>query len=82
MTDQHLEDLIVHIVTPLVDHPDDIRVIREETDQKIAAPRLSVHKSDTGKVIGKQGRTAKAIRTAVFAAGAQSSKKVQFEIFD
>ncbi|MDO3652792.1 KH domain-containing protein [Bacillus subtilis] len=81
MTDQHLEDLIVHIVTPLVDHPDDIRVIREESDQKIAL-RLSVHKSDTGKVIGKQGRTAKAIRTAVFAAGAQSSKKVQFEIFD
>lgn len=36
MTDQHLEDLIVTIVTPLVDHPDDIRVIREETDQKIA----------------------------------------------
>lgn len=49
MTDQHLEDLIVHIVTPLVDHPDDIRVIREETDQKIAL-RLSVHKSDTVKL--------------------------------
>ncbi|MBG9808842.1 RNA-binding protein [Bacillus subtilis] len=58
-----------------------MRVIREESDQKIAL-RLSVHKSDTGKVIGKQGRSAKAIRTAVFAAGAQSSKKVQFEIFD
>ena len=81
MTDQNLEDLIVSIVAPLVDHPEDITVTKEETDQKIAL-RLSVNKSDTGKIIGKQGRTAKAIRTAVFAAGAQSSKKVQFEIFD
>ncbi|MDQ8091223.1 MULTISPECIES: KH domain-containing protein [Bacillus amyloliquefaciens group] len=81
MTDQNLEDLIVSIVDPLVDHPEDITVTKEETDQKIAL-RLSVNKSDTGKIIGKQGRTARAIRTVVFAAGAQSSKKVQFEIFD
>ncbi|ABS73946.1 KH domain-containing protein [Bacillus sp. L381] len=81
MTDQNLEDLIVSIVAPLVDHPEDITVTKEETDQKIAL-RLSVNKSDTGKIIGKQGRTARAIRTVVFAAGAQSSKKVQFEIFD
>lgn len=81
MTDQNLEDLIVSIVAPLVDHPEDIMVTKEETDQKIA-PRLSVNKSDTGKIIGKQGRTARAIRTVVFATGAQSSKKVQFEIFD
>ncbi|MBV2197655.1 KH domain-containing protein [Bacillus velezensis] len=81
MTDQNLEDLIVSIVAPLVDHPEDITVTKEETDQKIAS-RLSVNKSDTGKIIGKQGRTARAIRTVVFAAGAQSSKKVQFEIFD
>ncbi|MCZ4248601.1 KH domain-containing protein [Bacillus amyloliquefaciens] len=81
MTDQNLEDLIVSIVAPLVDHPEDIAVTKEETDQKIAL-RLSVNKSDTGKIIGKQGRTARAIRTVVFAAGAQSSKKVQFEIFD
>ncbi|QDF55905.1 KH domain-containing protein [Bacillus velezensis] len=81
MTDQNLEDLIVSIVAPLVDHPEDITGHKEETDQKIAL-RLSVNKSDTGKIIGKQGRTARAIRTVVFAAGAQSSKKVQFEIFD
>ncbi|ASF28798.1 RNA-binding protein [Bacillus amyloliquefaciens] len=81
MTDQNLEDLIVSIVAPLVDHPEDITVTKEETDQKIAL-RLSVNKSDTGKIIGKQGRTARAIRTVVFAAGEQSSKKVQFEIFD
>ncbi|AOU00958.1 KH domain-containing protein [Bacillus velezensis] len=81
MTDQNLEDLIVSIVAPLVDHPEDITVTKEETDQKIALC-LSVNKSDTGKIIGKQGRTARAIRTVVFAAGAQSSKKVQFEIFD
>ena len=81
MTDQNLEDLIVSIVAPLVDHPEDITVTKEETDQKIAL-RLSVNKSDTGKIIGKQGRTARAIRTVVFAVGAQASKKVQFEIFE
>lgn len=64
MTDQNLEDLIVSIVAPLVDHPEDITVTKEETDQKIAL-RLSVNKSDTGKIIGKQGRTARADRKSV-----------------
>ncbi|ASB89640.1 KH domain-containing protein [Bacillus sonorensis] len=81
MSDLHLEELIVSLVKPLVDHPDDIQVLKEENDQRIMF-RLSVNREDTGKVIGKKGRTARAIRSVVFAAGAQSSKKVQLEIAD
>ncbi|ATH91398.1 KH domain-containing protein [Bacillus glycinifermentans] len=76
-----MEELIVSLVKPLVDHPDDIQVSKEESERRIVF-RLSVNKEDTGKIIGKKGRTARAIRSVVFAAGAQSSKKVQLEIAD
>jgi len=81
MSDLHLEELIVSLVKPLVDHPDDVQVFREENPERMIF-RLSVNREDTGKIIGKKGRTARAIRSVVFAAGAQSSKKVQLEIAD
>ncbi|AGN36221.1 hypothetical protein CHCC14820_3876 [Bacillus paralicheniformis] len=76
-----MEELIVSLVKPLVDHPDDVQVFREENPERTMF-RLSVNREDTGKIIGKKGRTARAIRSVVFAAGAQSSKKVQLEIAD
>ncbi|EKF37447.1 RNA binding protein [Bacillus xiamenensis] len=76
-----MEELIVSIVKPLVDFPEDIHVSSLEKDEQVIYT-LSVNAEDTGKVIGKQGRTAKAIRTVMFAAGAESSKKVQLEIAD
>ncbi len=81
MSDLHLEELIVSLVKPLVDHPDDVQVFKEDNPERIMF-RLSVNREDTGKIIGKKGRTARAIRSVVFAAGAQSSKKVQLEIAD
>ncbi|MFC1284884.1 KH domain-containing protein [Bacillus paralicheniformis] len=81
MSDLHLEELIVSLVKPLVDHPDDVQVFREGNPERTMF-RLSVNREDTGKIIGKKGRTARAIRSVVFAAGAQSSKKVQLEIAD
>ncbi|EWH22821.1 KH domain-containing protein [Bacillus haynesii] len=81
MSDLHLEELIVSLVKPLVDHPDDVQVFKEENPERTMF-RLSVNREDTGKIIGKKGRTARAIRSVVFAAGAQSSKKVQLEIAD
>ncbi len=81
MSDLHLEELIVSLVKPLVDHPDDVQVFKEENPERIMF-RLSVNREDTGKIIGKKGRTARAIRSVIFAAGAQSSKKVQLEIAD
>ncbi|AOZ87304.1 RNA-binding protein [Bacillus xiamenensis] len=79
MKELSLEELIVSIVKPLVDFPEDIHVSSLEKDEQVIYT-LSVNAEDTGKVIGKQGRTAKAIRTVMFAAGAESSKKVQLEI--
>ncbi|MBG9912621.1 MULTISPECIES: KH domain-containing protein [Bacillus] len=81
MKELSLEELIVSIVEPLVDFPEDIHVSSLEKDEQVIYT-LSVNAEDTGKVIGKQGRTAKAIRTVMFAAGAESSKKVQLEIAD
>ncbi|MBD3858173.1 KH domain-containing protein [Bacillus sp. 28A-2] len=81
MNELSLEELIVSIVEPLVDFPEDIHISSLEKDEQVIYT-LSVNAEDTGKVIGKQGRTAKAIRTVIFAAGAESSKKVQLEIAD
>ncbi|MEW6977730.1 KH domain-containing protein [Bacillus pumilus] len=81
MNELSLEELIVSIVEPLVDFPEDIHVSSLEKDEQVIYT-LSVNAEDNGKVIGKQGRTAKAIRTVIFAAGAESSKKVQLEIAD
>lgn len=74
-----MKQLIETIVKPLVDFPEDVRVNVMEEDQRVTY-NLSVNKSDMGKVIGKQGRVAKAIRTVVYAAGASEQKKLFLEI--
>ena len=74
-------ELIETIVKPLVDHPDDVTVSMDEQANKIVYT-LSVNKNDMGKVIGKQGRVAKAIRTVVYTAASKSDKKVFLEIRD
>ncbi|ALC91004.1 hypothetical protein AM500_15325 [Bacillus sp. FJAT-18017] len=74
-----MKQLIETIVKPLVDYPDDVRVNVAKEDQRVTY-HLSVNKSDMGKVIGKQGRVAKAIRTVVYAAGASEHKKLFLEI--
>ncbi|MED3624251.1 KH domain-containing protein [Neobacillus thermocopriae] len=74
-----MKELIETIVKPLVDFPDDVLVQIKEDDSKITY-HLSVNKADIGKVIGKQGRVAKAIRTVVYAAGSSQQKKIFLEI--
>ena len=71
--------LIDTIVTSLVDHPKYVKITSKEDDNTITYT-LSVHKEDMGKVIGKQGRVAKAIRTVVYAAGSTQHKKIYLEI--
>jgi predicted RNA-binding protein YlqC (UPF0109 family) len=75
----NLEELIADIVTPLVDHPEEVRIEKDEKNQVVSLI-LSVNEQDIGKIIGKEGRTAQAIRTVLAAAGAQSSKKIKLEI--
>jgi uncharacterized protein len=74
-----MKALIESIVRPLVDHPEDIVITEEENDYKIRY-HLTVHESDVGKVIGKNGRIAKAIRTVVYAAGSDVKKKIYLDI--
>jgi predicted RNA-binding protein YlqC (UPF0109 family) len=74
-----LKELIETIVKPLVDFPEDVKVEVIEEDQRVTY-QLSVNKTDMGKVIGKQGRVAKAIRTVVYAAGSSQNKKIFLEI--
>lgn len=77
-----MEQLIETIVKPLVDYPGDVRVTADEQDSRIIY-KLSVNPEDMGKVIGKQGRVAKAIRTIVYsAASSHHGKKVFVDIID
>ncbi|AUJ26706.1 MULTISPECIES: KH domain-containing protein [Virgibacillus] len=74
-----MKALIETIVTSLVDHPEDIVITETEEETKIVY-HLSVHPEDVGKVIGKNGRIAKAIRTVVYAAKTNSNKRVYLDI--
>jgi predicted RNA-binding protein YlqC (UPF0109 family) len=81
MNANEMKELIEAIVKPLVDSPEHVEITELVTENQITY-RLSVEKEDIGKVIGKQGRIAKAIRTVVYAAGSNSSKRIQLEIND
>ncbi|NLP37212.1 MAG: KH domain-containing protein [Firmicutes bacterium] len=74
-----MKELVEYIARALVDNPDDVRVEQIEDEQSITL-ELHVAPDDMGKVIGKQGRIAKAIRTVVNAAAAGEKKRVLVEI--
>jgi len=75
-----MKDLILSIVKPIVDYPDEVGVREVEENHRITY-HLSVNEHDIGKVIGRHGRVAKAIRTVVYAAaGLKQHKKVYLEI--
>lgn len=74
-----MKELIKTIVQPLVDHPNEV-VVDEKSDDRNVIYLLTVHKEDMGKVIGKQGRVIKAIRTVVYAAGTGHNKRIHLEI--
>jgi uncharacterized protein len=76
-----MKDLVEHIARALVDHPEDVQVTVVEGPQS-AVLELRVHAEDLGKVIGKQGRTAKAIRTLLSASGMKLRKRYTLEIVE
>lgn len=74
-----MEELVRYIACTLVDHPEQVQVKTVDGPESVII-ELSVGPEDMGKVIGKQGRIAKAIRTVVKAASAKSPKPVFVEI--
>ena len=76
-----MKELVEVIAKALVDDPDSVAVTERE-DKKATVLEVKVADSDMGKVIGKQGRIAKAIRSVVKAAAAKEDKKVIVDILD
>ncbi|GIO10831.1 UPF0109 protein [Cohnella xylanilytica] len=74
-----MEQLIRVIARALVDHPEDVQIQVKE-DARGLVYELSVHPDDVGKVIGKQGRIAKALRTVVASAAVKERRRVIVDI--
>lgn len=76
-----MKELVEAIARALVDHPDQVQVRSVEGEQ-VTVLELRVHPEDLGKVIGRQGRTAKSIRTILGAAGMKLRKRLTLEILE
>jgi predicted RNA-binding protein YlqC (UPF0109 family) len=76
-----LAELLEYLARRLVDEPDAVRVERVEEEDTVVL-RLHVAQEDLGKVIGRQGRIARALRTIVRAGCARERRRVQLEIVD
>ena len=76
-----MKELVEVIAKALVDDPESV-VVNEREEKKTTVLEVLVAESDMGKVIGKQGRIAKAIRSVVKAAAAKEDKKVIVDIMD
>jgi predicted RNA-binding protein YlqC (UPF0109 family) len=76
-----MKELIKHIAEALVDHPEKVTVSITEGRQS-SVLELRVAKADIGKVIGKQGRTAGAMRTILNAAAAKEKKRIVLEVLE
>jgi len=76
-----VKELLEHLAKALVEHPEQVRVESRE-DERSVTLELLVAPTDMGKVIGRHGRIAKAIRTVVSAAAVTEKKKVFVEIIE
>jgi predicted RNA-binding protein YlqC (UPF0109 family) len=76
-----MKELIEAIAKALVDHPENVQVKSVDGEQ-VTVLELRVHSDDLGKVIGRQGRTAKSMRTILGAAGMKLRKRLTLEILE
>ena len=76
-----MKELVEVIAKSIVDHPEDVRVEEKQQDRQVTL-ELHVDEDDMGKVIGRQGRIAKAMRTVVKAAATRENKKVSVDIIE
>ena len=77
-----MKELLEYMVKELVDAPDNVEIIEEEEDEKTVIFKLKVAEDDLGKVIGKKGRTANALRVIMRAASAKRGKSSIVKIMD
>jgi uncharacterized protein len=76
-----MKELVQYLARSLVNHPDAVEV--KETEGEVASVlELRVAKEDLGRIIGKQGRTAKSIRTLLNAAASKTNRKIVLEIVE
>ena len=76
-----MKELVSEIAKVLVDHPDEVSV-KEVLGEQVTVLELRVAPGDVGKVIGKQGRTARSIRTLLGAAGVKLNRRFTLEILE
>jgi predicted RNA-binding protein YlqC (UPF0109 family) len=76
-----MKDLIKYMAQALVDHPEAVEVSEVEGEQT-SVIELKVAKDDVGKIIGKQGRTARAIRTILDAASGKAKKRTFLDVIE
>ena len=77
-----MAELLAELARRLVDEPDAVRVEELEEEDGTLVLRLHVAEGDVGKVIGRQGRLARALRTIVRAGGVEAGRRMQLEIVD
>ena len=75
------KDLIEYIVKSLVDYPEQV-VVQEVIGKTVVIVELTVMEEDLGKIIGRHGRTIKAIRSVLYTAGLKANKKVILELIE
>ena len=74
-----MKDLLMYLATSLVDYPEKVTIEEKETENSVTFS-LHVDEKDMGKIIGKQGKNAQAIRAIMKAAGSKTDKKVIVDI--
>lgn len=77
-----MKELLEYMVKELVDNPEEVQITEEEEDEKTIIFKLQVAEDDLGKVIGKKGRTANALRVIMRAASAKRGKSSIVKILD
>ena len=76
-----LESFVNYVVTALVDYPDEVKVTTKNEDNA-SVIWISCRKEDTGKIIGKKGKTISALRALVFSAGSRMQSRIKVEVAD
>lgn len=79
---EDLAGLVDAVVRPLIEVPDDLEITADETEDGAVLVEIRVNEQDAGKVIGRQGRVIKAIRTLARAAASRSNTPVDVELID